>query len=112
MLHFIARAFSRPGLAPQRCVHEVGPRFAGLLVVKINTTLQNDEVNEIAASVLALALVLPILGGVIYGFETGWEELGFSALGVMALLMASYYVILRVMLRYRQKFTETFFRGG
>jgi hypothetical protein len=74
--------------------------------VKINTTLKNNEVTEIAASVLALALVLPVLGGVIYGFETGWDALGFSALGVMALLMSAYYLILRMMLRYRQKFTE------
>jgi hypothetical protein len=74
--------------------------------VKINTTLENNEVTEIAASVLALALVLPVLGGVIYGFETGWDALGFSALGVMALLMSAYYLILRMMLRYRQKFTE------
>jgi hypothetical protein len=95
-----------PELASQKRVHEVGPRFARLLVVKINTTLQNSEVTEIAASVLALALVLPILGGVIYGFETEWDALGFSALGVMALLMSAYYLILRVMLRYRQKFTE------
>ena len=74
--------------------------------MKINTTLQNNEVTEIAASLLALALVLPVLGGVIYGFETGWDALGFSALGVMALLMSAYYLILRVMLRYREKFTE------
>lgn len=95
-----------PELASQKRVHEIGPRFARLLVVKITTTLQNNEVTEIAASALALALVLPVLGGVIYGFETGWDALGFSALGVMALLMSAYYLILRVMLRYRQKFTE------
>ena len=78
----------------------------------MNPTLQDNEVTEIAASVLALALALPVLGGVIYGFETGWDALGFSALGVMALLMAAYYLILRLMLRYRQRFTETFSRGG
>ena len=75
--------------------------------MKINR-LQNNEVTEIAASVLALALVLPVISGVVYGFETGWDALGFSAVGVLALLMAVYYLILRVMLRYRQKFTETF----
>jgi ABC-type spermidine/putrescine transport system permease subunit II len=54
---------------------------------------RTTKLFEIAASVLALALVLPVLGGVIYGFETGWDALGFSALGVMALLMSAYYLI-------------------
>jgi len=76
--------------------------------VNTNTRLHSAQVTEVTALVLALALVLPVLGGVIYGFETGWDALGFGSLGVMALLLAVYYVILRVMLRYRQKFTGTF----
>jgi TRAP-type mannitol/chloroaromatic compound transport system permease large subunit len=95
----------------QVVVPRVGTGLAQPLVVDTNTTLENGQVTEITALILALALVLPVLGAVIYGFETGWDALGFGALGVMALLLTAYYVILRMMLRYRQKFTATF-RGG
>jgi hypothetical protein len=56
---FVSRDQLNPELASPKRVHEVGPRFARLSVVKINTMLQNNEVTEIGASVLALALVLP-----------------------------------------------------
>ena len=69
----------------------------------MNTAPPGDEVTEIIAFVVALALVLPVLGAVVYGFETGWTGLGVGALGVMAALVAAYYLILRVMLRYRQR---------
>jgi hypothetical protein len=51
----------------------------------------------------AIAMVLPVLGIVVYGFEIGWPALGVGSAAAMAVVALIYYLLLRVMLRYRRR---------
>lgn len=58
--------------------------------------------SEAATLVVAIAMVVPILGIVLYAFRTGWTSLGFESLTVMAVVAIVYYLLLRLMMKYRQ----------
>jgi membrane protein YdbS with pleckstrin-like domain len=66
-------------------------------------TPRKDETTENASIVLAIAMVLPVLGIVVYGFEIGWTALGVGSAAAMAVVALIYYLLLRVMLRYRRR---------
>jgi len=72
-------------------------------IAVMDNTPPTDEKTEVASAVLALAFALPILGIVIYGITIGWRELSLGSGLVMAVVAAVYYLILRVMLRYRKR---------
>jgi hypothetical protein len=58
--------------------------------------------REAATLVVAIAMVIPILGIVLFGFRTGWTSLGFESLALMAIVAIVYYLLLRLMMKYRQ----------
>jgi hypothetical protein len=69
----------------------------------METTPPTDQKTEVVSAVIALALALPILGIVIYGITIGWRGLSLGAGLVMATIAIVYYLILRIMMRYRKR---------
>jgi hypothetical protein len=68
----------------------------------MNTGPQMNAQSEAATLVVAIAMVVPIFGIVLYGFRTGWMALGFESLAVMAVIAIVYYLLLRLMMKYKQ----------
>jgi hypothetical protein len=58
--------------------------------------------REAAGLAVAIAMVVPILGIVLCGFRSGWTSLGFGSLAEMAVVGIIYYLLLRLMMKYRQ----------
>src|SRR5438874_1617559 len=87
------------------CFHRAAATHDGFHRITMDTQSQNDEVTELSSLVIAIASALPILGIVVYGFAVGWTALGAGALVAMIAVAAAYYLILRQMLRYRQRST-------
>ena len=60
----------------------------------------NAQATRVVPPIIAIALVLPFLGMVFYGFAH-WPALAGWTVGAMALTALLYYLLLRMMMRYR-----------
>jgi hypothetical protein len=65
---------------------------------QLNRGSFSKEAEWGAPAIVAIAMVLPLLGIGIYGFESGWFSLGWITVAAMAILAIAYFTILKLML--------------
>ena len=91
-----------------RCRRSLTDRTVPVRLLRIfsnamGTEPRMDEAREVTTLTVAIAMVLPILGIVLYGFRIGWTSLGIGSLAVMVVVATVYYLLLRLMMKYRQR---------
>jgi hypothetical protein len=78
----------------------------------VNSIPPTGQAAEAVLLTLAIAMVLPVLGIFVYGFTIGWTALGGWALFAMAILATVYFLLLRMMMRYRKQVADFSFASA